>query len=164
MSKDYKLIYGVRTSGTVTLTVNGSPTANPPALHVRTLGGTEATIPYANTRWSATLQAGDHVIWMTPSNDTWFDGEVVISSNPESQFIGCHKSEGCAKTWRATSFVVEDPKDPGSPPTIAATAAASNLPTSAWITDTMRQLINDASVARDGHDLSAMVAQHNSPT
>lgn len=150
MSVDTKLIFGLRTSEDVTLTVTGQPGAQAPDLLIKTSGQVnDAVIPYGDGAWTATLTAGDHIVRMEAPGDSWFDGEVKFTLSSASTIV-IHGAAGSPKPigWVATAGAVNDPKNPWPPP-----LAAKPLPNQVWLSETLQVLNEDLSVARMSPDL-----------
>lgn len=152
MPVDTKLIFGLRTSEDVTLTVTGQPGPRAPDLQIKTDGQAEDTvIGYGNGGWTAKLAAGDHVVRMTASGDSWFDGEVRFTlSSASTIVIYATRASSQPMAWLATTGVVgavNDPKNPWPPP-----VAAEPLSNQTWLSQTLQALNKELSVARTSPD------------
>jgi hypothetical protein len=153
MSVDTKLIFGLRTSEDVTLTVTGQPRVQAPDLQIKTNGQAKDTvIAYSNGAWTTTLTAGDHVVRMAASRDSWFDGQVRFTLSSASMIVVLATGVSPPPmAWFATTGAVDDPKDPWPPP-----AAAEPLSNQAWLSETLQALNNEISVTRTFPDLGSL--------
>jgi len=153
MPVDTKLIFGLRTSESITLTVTGQPGGQAPDLQIKTNGQAKDTvIAYGNGAWAAQLAAGDHVVRMTASGDSWFDGEVRFTLSSASTIV-IHTTGASSQpmAWLATTGAVDDPKNPWPPP-----VAAEPLSNQAWLSETLQALNKELSVARTSPDLHSL--------
>jgi hypothetical protein len=142
MRIDTKLIFGLRTTEPVTLTLSGQPGPLPPDLLIKTSGQVKDTvIPYASGAWTAELAAGDHVVWLQAPGDCWFDGPVSFTLSSASTIV-VHAASSSPMAWRTTAGV-NDPKNPWPPP-----LAAEPLSDQTWLGQTVQELSAQVSVER----------------
>ena len=159
MTIDTKLIFGLRTSEDITLTVTGQPGAQAPDLQIKTNGQAEDTvITYGNGAWTTKLAPGDHVVRMAAARDSWFDGEVTFTlSSASTIVVYAAGASSQPMAWLATTGAVNDPKNPWPPP-----VAAEPLSNQVWLSATLQALNKDLSVARtfpDPHSPSRKTAR-----
>jgi hypothetical protein len=153
MSDYAKLIFGLRTSEEVTLTVTGQPGPRAPDLQIKTIGQAKDTvIAYGNGAWIATLTAGDHAVWMAASDDSWFDGEVRFTlSSASAIVIHATGTSPQPMAWLASTGAVDDPKNPWPPP-----VAAEPLSDQAWLSGTLQDLKKGLSLLRMSPDFRSL--------
>jgi len=150
MPVDTKLIFGLRTSEDVTLTVTGQPGARAPDLLIKTSGQAKDTvIAYDNGAWTAALTAGEHVVRVEASGDSWFQGEVKFTLSSASTIVIYDTAASPQPmAWLATTGAVNDAKNPWPPP-----VAAEPLSNQAWLSGTLQALNKELSVSRTFPDL-----------
>jgi hypothetical protein len=144
-----KLIFGIRTSGSVSLsvTVDGQLPAQPPEVLITTCGQQDAVISCSNNMWVATLAAGDHVVRMPAPGDSWFDGPVTFTlSAPARIVIPGATASSPPLTWTGTVGTA-DTKNPWPPP-LAGTLDADSLSDPTWLGTTLTTLGTQVSVDR----------------
>lgn len=145
MPVDAKFIFGVRTSETVTLTLTGHPGAIVPDLLIKTRGKVnDAVIGYDSGAWTATLVAGDYIVWMAVPEGGWFEGDVQFTLSTASTIVSYGDSTWSKLVaWLATSGAVRDPKYPPPPP-----LAAVPLTDQAWFSESLQTLKGTLSLVR----------------
>jgi hypothetical protein len=144
MPVDTKLIFGLRTSEDVTLTVTGQPGPQAPDLLITTSGQEKDTeIAYSAGAWIAPLTAGDYVVRMEAPGDLWFESGVSFTLSAVSTIV-IYDAAASPKPmgWTATTGAV-DPKDPWPPP-----LAAEPLPNPTWLGETLQVLSDNVSISR----------------
>jgi hypothetical protein len=138
MKTPTRLLFGVRTSGTVSLTVtaSGNLPAHPPDLCIRT-SENDIAILCSNKTWVATLNAGDHVVHMPAPDDRWFDGPLSFTLSAPAIIVAPKNRSGGGPlvSWTATTGT-SDPKDP-LPPPLTASPEAALLAESTWLRSTL---------------------------
>jgi hypothetical protein len=142
-----RLLFGVRTAGTVSLTITASGQLPPqvPALRICT-SGQDVTIPCSNSTWVATLKAGDHVVHLPAPNDASLDGPLTFTLSPPATIIAAANQSGAPLvSWTAAIGASSDPKNPLPPPAINSLDAAL-LADSTWLCSTL-----------SAHDMKAVI-------
>jgi hypothetical protein len=144
MTVQCKLIIGIRTSTSTTLTVTSTPGDPAPDLLVMTRGEeTVAQVPFADGTWTTKLEAGDHIIRLELPDDSmaWFTAVMHVEVDHESIFV-YHGPEGsetphATVAWAATSVSAGkyDSKDPWPPP-----GTAVEFSDSTWFAGTLHTL------------------------
>lgn len=156
--KDTRLLFGLRTSQQITLTVLGQPKRQAPDLWI--LSNEQSTYAVlAHDRkcghWKAVLPAGDHIVRMDAPGDSWFDGEIRFVLSAESTIVACKPGpKSQPASWTATTGVVDDPKYP-SPPL----AASQPLSDADWLCTTLQSLYGQLVSRRGIPDLHASRSQ-----
>jgi len=150
MSLDIKLIFGLRTSGPVTLIVTGPPGTPRPDLKIRTHGKpSDTVVACLDNKWTAALTAGDHVVWLEAPGSLWFAGDVTFTLSAPSLIV-TYDPAGSPKpgAWTDTTGAVRDPKNPWPPPRFAEVVSDPN-----WFGDTLGAFSGEISVARSAPHL-----------
>lgn len=139
-----RLIFGIRTSKALTLSVttNGKLPEQPPDMRLKTQEQ-DIAIPCSNGSWCATMEAGDHVVYMPAPGDSWVDAQLELTLSAPATFVGSDGVNSTLKTWTAATGAV-DPKNPGPPPL----SGAVPLPGSTWIGCTIVAMSAEVSDAR----------------
>ena len=139
-----RLIFGIRTSEPLTLSVttSGPLPPQPPDLRLKTQGQ-DTTISCSNGAWVAPLEAGDHVVYMPAPGDHWIDARLEFTLSAPATIIGRDRASGTLKTWTAATGA-SDPKNPGPPPI----SSAVPLPGSTWIGCTIAAMSTQVEDAR----------------
>ena len=139
MKTPTRLLFGVRTTSSVSLTLTASAplSAQVPDLCVRTSGQTSA-IACCNNSWVATLDAGDHVVHLPAPSDGSLDGPLTLTLSAPAILVGPANASGTPLvSWPATVIATSsDPKDP-LPPPATGTLDLSLLADSAWLHSTL---------------------------
>jgi hypothetical protein len=130
MKTPTRLLFGVRTTGTVSLTItaSGQLPQQVPDLRICT-SGQDVPIPCSNNQWVATLGAGDHVVRLPAPYDTSLDGPLTFTLSDPATIVAAANSSGAPlMSWTATTGMSSDPKNPWPPPaTGSAPLADSSL-------------------------------------
>jgi hypothetical protein len=149
MPIDTKLIFGLRTSEDVTLTVTGQPGPQAPDLLITRSGQEKDTvIEYSDGAWIATLTSGDYVVRMEAPGDLWFESGVSFTLSAASTIVSYDAAVSSKPMgWIATTSAV-DPKNPWPPP-----LAAELLPNQMWLGETLQVLSDNVSIARRPPDI-----------
>jgi hypothetical protein len=138
MKTPTRLLFGVRTSGTIALTVTarGPLLPQPPDLRIRT-SGDDIAIRCNNNTWVATLDAGDHVVYMPAPGDRWFDAPLTFTLSAPAIIVAPENRSGGGPlvSWTATTGT-SDPKDP-LPPPLTGSPEAALLAESTWLRSTL---------------------------
>jgi hypothetical protein len=163
MKIDTRLMFGIRTSGSVSLlvTVDGQLPAQPPDLVISTRGQNDVVISCTNNTWAATLGDGEHVVRMPAPGNSWFEDPVTFSlSAPATIVIPGDTASSPLVTWTATAGAASDPKNPWPPP-LAGMLDAGLLADPTWFGDTLTTLREQVSTERSalGHMPSIWVAK-----
>lgn len=149
MKTPARLLFGVRTTGTISLTITASVQlpSQVPDLCIRTTGHNVA-IPCANGAWIATLEAGDHVIHLPAPKDGSLDSPFTLAlSTPATIVASTNLSGTPLMSWTAETAASTDPKNPWPPPLTGSPDAAS-LADSTWLRSTLTSLGAQLSVDR----------------
>ena len=138
-----RMIFGVRTSETLCLSIiaNGQLPPQPPDLRIKTTGQ-DAAIACSNGIWVATLEAGDHIVYMPASGDSWVDAPLAIALSPSATIVSCG-AVGTPLAWTAAT-ATSDPKNPGPPPSVSAVP----LTNSPWLGSTLTMMSPQVTDAR----------------
>ena len=147
MATQTKLIFGIRTSEPVslTLTADAPLSRKPPDLLIKT-SKQEIAIPYSNNAWVTTLDAGDHIAYMPAPGDSWFETPLTFTLSTPATIVSC---KGAAKeplAWTATVGTASDPKDPWPPPLDSNDPAPLANP--AWLGSTLTTMKSQVSLDR----------------
>jgi hypothetical protein len=140
MSAAIKLLFGLRTSEVITVTVTGSPGPQAPDLQITTRGlPNDAVVSYASGAWTATISPGDHVVRMEVPGELWFAGGVHFALSAPATIVGYGDASSPRPTaWVSAAGAIDDPKDP-LPPPLAASAVA--LADQDWLNQTLQALV-----------------------
>ena len=138
MKTPTRLLFGVRTTGSVslTLTPSGQLSSQAPELCVRTSGQTSA-IACCNNSWVAILDAGDHIIHLPAPSDRSLDAPLTFTFSAPTTLVAPADSSGTRLvSWTAATGASSDPKDP-LPPPLTGGIDLSLLPDSTWLHSTL---------------------------
>jgi len=140
-----RLLFGIRTSEPLTLSVtaSGPLPPQPPDLQLKTQGQ-DTTIDCNNGTWVAPLEAGDHVVYMPAPGDGWIDARLEFTLSAPATIVSSDGASGTLKTWTAATGA-SDPKNPGPPPI---SSAVPLPPDSTWIGRTIVAMSTQVSDAR----------------
>lgn len=144
-----RLLFGVRTTGTVSLTITASGQLPPqvPDLCIRA-SGQDIAIPCSNNTWVATLDAGDHIVHLPAPNDDSLDGPLTFTlTAPATIVTPANPSGAPLVSWTATTGTSSDPKDPLPPPATSSLDIAL-LADSTWLSSTLTTYDVQASIER----------------
>jgi hypothetical protein len=135
-----KLLFGIRTVGTVSLSVTaqGQLPNQPPFLMIKS-DAQERAVSCSNNTWTAKLDAGDYVVYMPASGDSWFENSVSFATSAPVTIISLSSSQS-PQAWTATTGTIgaspNDAKNPLPPP-----SQASLPPLDAtWLTSTLVEM------------------------
>lgn len=133
-----KLLFGVRTTAEVTLTVVGNVGTTAPQLLVQTCGQPGQTaVDCVNGTWAKTLPPGDHVVRIEMTSDQLFGGSVDITLTPPSTILVVpNQNDGSVTAWSGVK-ASSDPKNPIPPPV---QLDVVSLPNGDWLAATLTQL------------------------
>jgi hypothetical protein len=137
MKTPTRLLFGVRTTGTVSLTITASGQLPPqvPDLCIRA-SGQDIAISCSNNTWGATLDAGDHIVHLPAPNDDSLDVRLTFTLSAPATIVGPANSSGAPLvSWTATTGT-SDPKDPLPPPATGSLDIAL-LADSTWLRSTL---------------------------
>ena len=135
-----KLLFGIRTGGTVSLSVTaqGQLPDQPPFLMVKS-DAQEIAVSCNNNTWTATLDAGDYVVYMPASGDSWFKNSVSFALSAPVTIISLSSSQS-PQAWTATTGTVgaspNDAKNPLPPPSKESVSPLDAM----WLTSTLLQM------------------------
>lgn len=138
MKTPTRLLFGVRTTGSVSLTLTASGQLPPqvPALRICTRGQ-DVAIPCSHSTWVATLDAGDHVVHLPAPSDDSLAGPLTFTlSTPAIIVAAANVSGAPLVSWTATTGTSSDPKNPLPPPAIGSLDAAQ-LSDATWLLGTL---------------------------
>lgn len=138
MQTPTRLLFGVRTTGTVSLTITASGQLPPevPDLRICT-SGKDIAIPCSNNGWIATLEAGDHVVHLPATSDKSLDGPLTIALGAPATLVAWETPDSALLvSWTFAIGASSDPKNPWPPP-VSASPAATALAESTWLIDTL---------------------------
>lgn len=159
MNTPTRLLFGVRTTGTVSLTIKASGQLPPqvPDLCICTSGPDLATpcsnnvwvaTPCSNNAWVATLDAGDHVVHLPASSDTSMDGPLTVEFSAPAIIVTAPDPSGAPLVSGTTTISASsDPKNPWPPPATGS-LAATTLADSTWLVNTLTTQSAQAIVER----------------
>jgi hypothetical protein len=134
MKTPMRLLFGIRTTGTVSLsiTANGPLPSQPPDLRIKT-SEQDIGIACSNNTWVASLDAGDHIVYMPASGDCWFEAPLAFTvSAPATLIAPANPSGAPLVSWAGTAGTTSDPKNPWPPPLVGNLDAAL-LAESTWL-------------------------------
>jgi hypothetical protein len=142
-----RLIFGLRTSGPLSLSVtaDGPFPEPPPDLRIRT-SGQEIAIPCDNNTWVTTLTPGDHVAYLTVSDERWFENLFTFTLSASAAIVTYDKKARALVIWTGKAGNASDPKNPWPPP-LAATIDPATLGDLTWLSGTLTTL--NAQVSTD---------------
>ncbi|HEX3482387.1 MAG TPA: hypothetical protein VHT91_45535 [Kofleriaceae bacterium] len=149
MKTPTRLLFGVRTTGTVSLIITASRQLPPqvPDLRICT-SGQDVAIPCSNSTWVATLDAGDHVVHLRAPNDDSLDGPLTVTLSTPATIVGAANPSGAPLvSWTATIGTSSDPKNPLPPPATGSLDLAL-LADSEWLRSTLTTYDMQAVVER----------------
>jgi hypothetical protein len=119
MKTPTRLLFGVRTTGTVSLTIAASGQLPPqvPDLRICT-SGQDVAVPCSNGTWVAILDAGDHVVHLPASSDNSLDGPLTFTLSAPATIVAAADPSGAPLvSWTTTiGATSSDPKNPWPPP------------------------------------------------
>lgn len=151
-----KLLFGIRTSEAVSLsiTTQAKLSEQPPSLMIRPSGGPQDTAVFCSgNTWAATLNSGDHVIYMAASGDSWFDGPVSFTFSAPVMIVALTSSQAL-QAWTAAKGTVGanplDAKNPLPPP--GSNVESAPPLDAAWLTSTLVEMNAGAQDARSAPD------------
>ena len=147
--KTPRLLFGVRTTGTVSLTITASGQLPPqvPDLRICT-SGQDVAIPCSNSTWVATLDAGDHVVHLPVPNDDSLDGPLTFALSAPATIVAAADPSGAPLvSWTATIGTSSDPKNPLPPPATGSLDIAQ-LSDSIWLVSRLTTASAQAIVER----------------
>ncbi|HEX4419563.1 MAG TPA: hypothetical protein VH165_16735 [Kofleriaceae bacterium] len=161
-----KLLFGIRTSGAVSLSVTTQAQLPdpPPSLMIKTAKSTQDTaVSCSNQTWATTLVPGDYVIYMPALGDSWFNGPVSFALGAPVTIVGLSSSQA-PEAWTAATGTVdanpEDTKNPLPPPSTNVESAL--LFDATWLTSTLIQIQMNPSPDRSAPD--ELFATASTPT
>lgn len=135
MKTPTRLLFGVRTTGTISLTLTASGQLPPqvPDLRICT-SGKDVAIPCSNGTWIATLDAGDHVVHLPAPSDDSLDGPLTFTLSAPATIVAAPDRSGAPLvSWTtATGTASSDPKNPWPPP-VASALDLALLADSTWL-------------------------------
>lgn len=148
MTTATRLIFGIRTSGTVSLSVtaNGQLPQQPPDLRIKT-SEKDIAVPYSNNTWVTTLDAGDYIAYMPAPGDSWFDAPLTFTLSAAATLVSYTGTPKVLQTWTATSVTISDSKNPWPPP-LASNVDTALLANSAWLSSTLTTMMAQVTIER----------------
>lgn len=138
MKTPTRLLFGVRTAGTVSLTItaSGPLPLQVPDLRICT-SGQDIAIACSNNAWIATLAAGDHVVHLPAPSDTSMDGPLTVALGAPATIIArANPDSAPLVSWTTTISTSSDPKNPWPLPALGS-PAATTLADSTWLVNTL---------------------------
>jgi hypothetical protein len=154
-----KLLFGIRTSETISLVITavGTLPAQPPDLQITT-GGQEIAIPCSDGAWTATLGSGDHTVRLPGLDDSSFEGAVAFTLGAPATIVS---RESITSTTLVTftageASTAKDPKNPWPPP--LSKGASTPLVEPTWIGTTLTTLGEQVSTDRSADVSGASTA------
>jgi hypothetical protein len=138
-----KLIFGIRTTGTVSLSVTaqGQLPDQPPSLMIKSEAREtpETPVSCSNNTWTTTLAAGDYVVYIPASGDSWFKNSLSFALSAPVTIVSLSSSQS-PQAWTATMGTIGaspfDAKNPLPPPDDASVPP----PDATWLTSTLGQM------------------------
>lgn len=149
MKTPTRLLFGVRTTGTVSLTITASGELPPqvPDLRICT-SGQHVAIPCSNSTWVAILDAGDYVVHLPAPSDDSLDGPLSFTLSTPATIVAAANSSGAPLvSWTATIGTSSDPKNPLPPPATGSLDIAQ-LSDSTWLVSRLTTASAQAIVER----------------
>lgn len=135
MKTPTRLLFGIRTSATVSLvvTANGTLPSQPPDLQISSAAG-DLAIPCNGSTWTATLEPGEYAIRMPAPGDRWFEAPLTFTlSAPATIITAAEVSNDALTVCTAATGDARDPKNPWPPPLAGSVALAE----STWLATTL---------------------------
>lgn len=118
MTTSTRLMFGIRTSEAVSLTITaeGQLPPQPPALRIKT-GEQDLEIQCSNNAWVVALGAGEHIAYMPAPGDRWFEGQLTFTLSAPVTIVS-YKDATRAQlvSWIDNSGILKDSKNPWPPP------------------------------------------------
>jgi len=147
MKIEPKFIFGIRTSGAVTLTITaeGQLPQQPPDLRIQT-SEKECTASCSNKTWIATLGVGDHIAYMPAPGESWFDGRLTFELSAPATIVSYNTAE-VLLAWTHTTGTLSDSKNPWPPP-LASNVDTALLADSAWLSSTLATMAGQVTITR----------------
>ena len=149
MKTPTRLLFGVRATGTVSLTITASRQLplQVPDLRICT-SGHDIAIPCSDSAWVATLEPGDHVVHLPAPNDDSLDGPLTFTLSAPATIVAAADPSGAPLvSWTATTGTSSDPKNPVPPPAINSLDLAQ-LADSTWLRSTLTTFDMQAVIER----------------
>ncbi len=152
MKTQTRLIFGIRTSGTVSLSVTaeGQLPQQPPDLRIKT-SERDIAIPCSNRTWLTTLDAGDHIAHLPAPGDSWFEAQLRFTLSAPATIVGYSGTAEKLLTWTTAAGVANDlandPKNPWPPP-LEGNADAGLLADSEWLRSTLTTMKAQIAIER----------------
>ena len=148
MKIETRLIFGIRTSGDVSLSVTADGPLPPqaPDLRIKT-SEQDIAIRCNNSAWVVTLGAGDHIAYMPAQGDSWFSARLTFSLSAPATIISYTGTTRVLRTWTATAGATSDPKDPWPPP-LDSNVDIASLADSTWLSSTLTTMKAQVAIER----------------
>ena len=151
-----KLIFGIRTGGTVSLSVTaqGQLPDQPPSLMIKS-EAQETPVSCSNNIWA------DYVVYMPAPGDSWFKNSLSFAFSAPVTIVSLSSSQA-PQAWTATTGTVgasaDDAKNPLPPPTDNVEIVP--LLDAPWLTSTLVQMTQSVNRTAPNH----LFARSSEPT
>lgn len=151
MKSSVRLLVGIRSSvaTTLTVTLNGMPPPHPLGLRILKAGVPDQVIQNSGATWTASLGAGDHVVYLPVSAEAWFTDPLSFSLGAEAVIVILGEQPRSLVSWTSNVGIAADPKDPV--PTPNASPLVYELANSDWLLDTLKAKRDEISPERIFH-------------
>ncbi len=151
MKSSVRLLVGIRssTATTLTVTVNGAPPPHPLELRILKAGASDQVIRNSGATWTASLGAGDHVVYLPVSAEAWFPDPLSFSLSAEVVIVILGEPPRSPVSWTSNVGIAADPKNPV--PTPNATPLVYELAGADWLLDTLKAKREEISPERIFH-------------
>lgn len=144
-----QLIFGIRTTGTVTLTVTatGALPAQPPELRIKT-AGEETVVTCTGSSWVANVTAGDSIVYIPDQGDRCLSAALAFTLSTPATIITVASPGTSPVSWTASAGAgSNNVKDPWPPPPLSIQVAPLTDP--GWIGSTLGTMSRLATPLRD---------------
>jgi hypothetical protein len=121
MKKSARLLFGVRASAEVTLTVvvRGAPPPQPLELQICTSGGADRAVHSSGTTWTTTLAPSEHTVFLPIPNDVRLEDSLSVSISEPVRIVVLAGQAGALASWITDVGISADPKNPWPPPNVS---------------------------------------------
>jgi hypothetical protein len=139
---DMQLLFGIRASGNVTLTVTatGDLSTQPPDLRIKT-AVKDIAIEFSNGTWVASVAAGDSIVYVPDQGDSCVVAPLAFTLSAPVTIIAVASADKSLISWTAktgATIGATDVKDPWPPPGSAQTTPLADP--AGWIGSTLRTM------------------------
>jgi hypothetical protein len=155
MKIEPKIIFGIRTSGAVTLTITaeGQLPQQLPDLWIKT-SEKECTVPCSNKTWVTPLGVGDYIVYMPAPGESWFDGRLTFELSAPAMIVSYINTDTAKKlqAWTvaagtAVTVGMADSKNPWPPP-LASNVDPAPLADPVWLGSTLATMAEQVTITR----------------